>query len=326
MSLLPPAEDHAIPEQPPVPNGIDLTKAWAREVNMTLVGQPAATEGLLVALLAGGHALVEGPPGTGKRLAAQALAASIGAEFSEAPMLETAADSLSHLQSVWGPASAPTGEVRLLTGLHQASPRVQARLGHALDSVAAGSRSGGPGSQAPFMLVGSRQPSDVTGAVPLSEGLADRFTLSITLDVLSLDEEARLVREIALSAADSMLEVAAPEAVLNATEVVTLRRRSREVKVADTLVTYAANIVRATRFAPLLASGASPRAAIALIRCAQARALLQGRDYSVADDVKALAGAVLSHRVRLADAPRLDGLSLRQVLSELLDQVAAPRP
>jgi MoxR-like ATPase len=270
--------------------------------------------------------LLEGQPGTGKRLAAQALAASIGAEFSEAHTLETPADNLAHLPGIWNPASAPAGEVRLLTGLHQASPRAQARLAHAMDNAAAGAQPGSTAGQGPLMLIASRQANDVTGALPLSEGLADRFALSITLDFPGLDDEARLVREIALSASASMLDVAAPDALLNAAALATLRRRSREVKVADALVAYAVSIVRATRFAPLLTAGASPRAAIALVRCAQARALLQGRDYSVADDVKAMAGNVLSHRVRLADAPRLDGLPLRQVLSELLDQVAAPRP
>lgn len=324
MSLLPPAEDHASPVESATPPPADLTAAWAREVNMALVGQPAVTEGLLVALLAEGHVLMEGPPGSGKRLASQALAASIGAEFSEAHMLERPADGLS--QGVWSPASAPAGEVRLLTGLHQASLGIQAKLAQAMDNAAVGRQPGTPGRQAPFMFIGSRQATDFTGALPLSEGLADRFALSITLDFPSLDEEARLVREIALSAAASMLDVATPEAVLNAIDLAALRRRSREVKVADALVAYAVSIVRATRFAPLLATGASPRAAIALIRCAQARALLQGRGYSVADDIKALAGAVLYHRVRLADAPRLDGLPLRQALSELLDQVAAPRP
>ncbi|WP_263262569.1 MoxR family ATPase [Pseudomonas sp. RIT-PI-S] len=296
---------------------------WSTELNTVLIGQPAVTEALLIALLAGGHVLLEGPPGVGKRLAGRALAASFGAHFAQLQCLPPAPGTALHPCLARAGAQ---GQVLLLTGLEQASLAAQAALGEALQATEVSWADGQPPEQAPVMLIASRNPFDPAGVVPLGEALLDRFLLAMPVAFPTVEDETRMVREVSLSTAPDMLAIAAPQRLFSGEDVARLQARRGAVKVDDALVNYAVRIVRATRFGAQFSTGAGPRAAIALVRCAQARALLHGREYAVAADIKACAPGVLRHRVRLAMAQRLDGVALEHVLADQLDQVGAPRP
>lgn len=294
---------------------------WKTELGTVLIGQSALIEALLIALLAGGHVLVEGPPGVGKRLIARALALSFGAHLREVrcqPAL--AADSLRPGTAADGTTGCPA-QVLLVSALEQACLATQAAL---VDVLHLADERGAEAS--PLMLIASRNPLASSGVVPLGEALLDRFILGVAVPFPNQDDETRLVRQISLAVTPDMLAIAAPEPSFTAAQVTALKARRAAITVDEQLLGYAVRIVRATRFSAQLSQGAGPRAAIALVRCAQARALLQGRAYVEPADIKGCAPAVLRPRVRLAASQRLEGAPLDAVITEVVEHVAAPRP
>ena len=153
---------------------------------------------------------------------------------------------------------------------------------------------------------------------PLPEGQLDRFAVSLTLGAIDHATERRVVREQLLH---PTVEDLRP--VLDPAGLVALRVATRSVHVAEPVLDHAVAVVRATRADPRIRSGASSRAALALVRCAQGRALLQGRDYVVPDDTQALAGAVLTHRIRLADGPS-DRVRAAEAVAAVVARVPVP--
>jgi len=147
----------------------------------------------------------------------------------------------------------------------------------------------------------------------------------LRMDYPRADEELELVRQVTRSARSDHLDVSGLRVLLQARDVQALQRIASEIPVDEQVLDYAIRLVRATRTWPGLTLGAGPRASIALVRCARARALLRGGEFVTPDDVKGCALAVLRHRVRLAPELEMDGISIDQQLSQLIEQIAAPR-
>ena len=295
-------------------------------VEQVVHGRRRAVEVVVGAVLAGGHVLVEDVPGSGKTTLARAVAKSLGGSFRR---IQGTADLLPADitgSGVWEPerrafsfVPGPVfGNVVLVDELNRTPPRTQSAFMEAMDEAAVtvdGTRHPLPD---PFVVLATQNPLEQYGTYPLPEGQLDRFAVTLSLGANDAATERRVVREQLDHATVGELE-----AVTTPSQLVQVRAEVRRTHVADAVMDHAVRIVEATREHPSVALGASTRAALALVRCAQARALLGGRDHVLPDDVKALAAVVLGHRLVLRDGA--SGMAAGQrLVSELVAALPVP--
>jgi MoxR-like ATPase len=292
-----------------------------------VVGKEDAVEQLLVAVLCRGHALLEDVPGVGKTLLARSLAATMGATFRRIQFTPDVLPSDVTGSSVFDQRTA-TFEFRpgpvftqilLADEINRATPRAQSALLEAMEERQVTIDGESLPLPEPFLVLATQNPVELEGTFPLPEAQLDRFLVRVTLGYPSLAEEDSILRRFEHDDPFSRLR-----AVVTPEDVVTLQRRRGEIAVSDPVRAYLLEVVRATRTDARVALGASPRAALALNRASQARALLQGRSFVLPDDVKALAEPVLAHRLLLTAQARLRGDTPDSVIAAVLDAVAVP--
>ena len=177
----------------------------------------------------------------------------------------------------------------------------------------------------PFMVFATQNPIEHEGTYPLPEAQLDRFLMRVTIDYPGEDEEVAIVRHVTLGSSGAGLRIDDVEQVTTAEEIRALQRRAAEVRVEPEILAYAVRVTRATRESRGLSLGAGPRGALALVRCARAAALFEGRDHVYPKDVKRVALPCLRHRVALAPELALEGQSVDDALASVLDRVEAPR-
>ncbi|HCP57207.1 MAG TPA: AAA family ATPase, partial [Pseudomonas sp.] len=170
-----------------------------------------------------------------------------------------------------------------------------------------------------------QNPIEQEGTYPLPEAELDRFMLKLRMDYPEQSEELNMVRQVSRSSKADMLEVTQLRSLLQAKDVMALQKIASDLPIDEQVLEYAVRLARATRSWPGLSIGAGPRASIALVRCARARALMRSGEFVLPEDIKGCALAVLRHRVRLSPELDIEGLSVDQVLQQLIDQVPAPR-
>ena len=310
-----------------------LAQALRQELQKAVVGQTAVIDDVLTALIAGGHVLVEGVPGLGKTLLVRALARCFGGEFARiqfTPDLmpsDVTGHAVYDLQSEQfklrkGPVFT---NLLLADEINRAPAKTQAALLEVMQERQVTLEGRALPVPLPFMVLATMNPIKQEGTYPLPEAELDRFMLKLRMDYPEQSEELSMVRQVTRSAKADMLEVAPLRTLLQAKDVLALQKIASDLALDDQVLDYAVRLARATRTWPGLAIGAGPRASIALVRGARARALLRGGDFVLPDDIKGCALAVLRHRVRLAPELDIEGLSVDQVLQQLLDQVPAPR-
>ncbi|GIZ11392.1 MoxR family ATPase [Pseudomonas sp. NCCP-436] len=310
-----------------------LAQALRNELSKAVIGQQAVIDDVLTALIAGGHVLVEGVPGLGKTLLVRALARCFGGDFARIQFTPDLMPSDITGHAVYDLASeqfklrkGPVFTNLLLADeINRAPAKTQAALLEVMQERQVTLEGRALPVQQPFMVLATMNPIEQEGTYPLPEAELDRFMLKLRMDYPELDEELGMVRQVTRSARADMLEVSPLRTLLQARDVLALQKIASDLPVDDQVLDYAVRLARATRNWPGLAIGAGPRASIALVRGARARALLRGGDFVVPDDIKGCALAVLRHRVRLAPELDIEGLSVDQVLQQLLDQVPAPR-
>ncbi|MFN3423994.1 MAG: AAA family ATPase [Novosphingobium meiothermophilum] len=310
-----------------------LADAIRAEVGKAVVGQNAIVDHLLVALLAGGHVLLEGPPGTAKTFLAQSFATSLGLDFGRiqfTPDLmpgDILGSNLFNFQtSQFTLTRGPIfHELLLADEINRTPPKTQAALLEAmqerrvtLDGVVH------PLSER-FMVVATQNPIESQGVYPLPEAQLDRFLFKLLVDYPSAEEEARIVVRYgegrgAPRPADLGVRAVADAAMLKAAQ-----RTVADVTMADAVVDYVVRLMRATRESADLVVGASPRAAVLLAGAARARAALDGRDYVIPDDVKAMATPTLRHRLMLSPAAEIEGRQIETIVGTLIEATDAPR-
>jgi MoxR-like ATPase len=310
-----------------------MLQALRQELQKAVVGQREVIDDVLTALIAGGHVLVEGVPGLGKTLLVRALARCFGGEFARIQFTPDLMPSDVTGHAVYDLASeqfklrkGPAFTNLLLADeINRAPAKTQAALLEVMQEHQITLEGRALPVPQPFLVLATQNPIEQEGTYPLPEAELDRFMLKLRMDYPQADEELNLVRQVTRSAKADMLEVAPLRTLLQARDVLALQKIASELPIDDQVLDYAVRLARATRSWPGLAMGAGPRASIALVRGGRARALLRGGDFVIPDDVKACALAVLRHRVRLAPELDIEGLSVDQVLQQLLDQVPAPR-
>ncbi|MFW6114045.1 MAG: AAA family ATPase [Actinomycetota bacterium] len=304
----------------------DKVHALVDNICTVIKGKDDQVKLAVIALLGGGHLLIEDVPGVGKTMLARSLSLSISGSYRRIQFTPDLLPSDVSGTIVFNQKSAEFefrpgpvfANVMLADEINRATPRTQSSLLEAMDEGRV-TVDGVPHSlPVPFFVIATQNPIEYHGTYPLPEGQLDRFCMSITLDYPSESDERKVV-------ASQLVEhpVHGLVPVLKAEEVPDLQRAARSVAVNQDVLTYALNLVRETREDEELSLGASPRGAVFLVRTAQAKAFLEGRDFITPDDVKALAVPILSHRIIPASSSH--GIrESRDLIRRLLSRVPVP--
>ena len=292
----------------------------------TIVGQDAVVEGLVLALIAGGHLLLEGAPGVAKTLACRALAAAVGGVFRRVQFTPDLLPSdivgtrifdqkSAEFTTVLGPLFA---NVVLADEINRAPAKVQSALLEGMQERRATIGLQTYDLPAPFVVLATMNPYDADGTYPLPLAQLDRFLAKVVVPYPSREEERTIVDRF--GAGEPPLRAGAASAA----DVLRWQREAHDVFVDAKVRDYAVDLVRATRGADLVAHGASPRAALALVALARARAYLEGRAFATPDDVRDLAPSVLRHRISYDDRIAIAGGDPEDVVRRIIASVKAP--
>ena len=310
-----------------------LGQAIRAEIGKAVIGHDDTVDLLLVALFAGGHILLEGPPGTAKTLLAHAFARTVGLEFGRIQFTPDlmpgdiiGANLFNFQTSTFTLTRGPIfTELLLADEINRTSPKTQAALLEAMqertvtidgESLALSNR---------FTVVATQNPIEQQGVYPLPEAQLVRFLFKQTVSYPTAEEERRIVadhgaRSTAMSPEDWGIEACADAPTIDAAV-----RTVANVRLVDEVIDYIVALVRGTRGVADLESGASPRAGAMLAGAARARAALDGRDFVIPDDVKTLAPALLRHRLILSPAAEIGGRAIEDVVAQIIETIEAPR-
>jgi MoxR-like ATPase len=303
------------------------------EIGKAIVGQAETIDLLLTALFARGHVLLEGAPGTAKTFLAQCFARTLRLDFGRiqfTPDLMPAdiigANLFNFQRSSFTLSKGPLFcELLLADEINRTPPKTQAALLEAMQERQVTIDGKPHPLSARFMVVATQNPLEQQGTYPLPEAQLDRFLFKQTLQYPSRDEERRIVATYGVQSGQTAPADMGVAEVVTAKALAAASAAVAGVKLSDEVVTYVLDLVRSTRETADLQSGASPRSAAQLALAARARAALDGRDYVIPDDVKALALPALRHRVILSPAAEIEGRRVDEALSTLVEQVEAPR-
>ena len=305
-------------------------EAARTQIGRVLVGQRHMVDALLIGLLADGHVLLEGAPGLAKTTAIKGLASALDLAFSRIQFTPDLLPADLVGTQIYEPASGTfrtrqgpiVANLVLADEINRAPAKVQAALLEAMQERQVTLGDATTDLPRPFLVLATQNPIEQEGTYPLPEAQTDRFLLKVTVDYPTLEDELEIVNRSALKS--PTLEAVADAATLLAAQDVV-----RQIRVTEPLLRYIVNLVRATRtpwevdasLERAVAYGASPRASIALAAAARAQAFLDGRGYALPEDVKAIAHAVLRHRVLPTYEAEADGLDADAILDKLLDAV-----
>lgn len=327
------AESNAAPPALSVAQAWDWIAALEAEVGQVLVGQREVLRQVVVALLAGGHVLVEGLPGLGKTLLLRSLAQVVGGRFARVQftpdlmpsditghVLYDQRDQRFHLRR--GPVFC---HFLLSDEINRAPAKTQAALLEAMQERQVTIEGQSHPLPQPFMVLATQNPLEQEGTYALPQAQLDRFLINVQIDYPSAEEEYQLVSRVTHAQVGDQLDLSPVRCLFDPLKVSALQHCASQIQVDQAVVEYLVRLVRSTRRWPGLEAGAGPRAAIALLRCARAQALAEGKDFVTPDDVKAMALPVLRHRVRLSPDLEIGGQHVDDVLKQLIQSVDAPR-
>jgi MoxR-like ATPase len=310
----------------------EVFRSAEAEIRRVLLGQDDAIRGALVALFAGGHVLLEGPPGIGKTLLARCLARVLGVTFKRIQFTPDLMPSDVTGSTVWSQAEAAFvfragpvfAQVLLADEINRAPSKTQAALLEAMSDRQVTVDGTSRMLPEPFFTIATQNPVESEGTYPLPEAQLERFLTKVVIEHPEKKVEVLLLQHYLAGFDAADLDAVGLRTVVDADGIAQMKRTARGVRVDAAILEYIATIVGRTREDPAVDLGASPRASIALLLCSQVVAAAEGRGYVVPDDVKELAEAVLRHRFLLQPDAELEGTRPDDVVRRILADVPVP--
>ena len=305
----------------------DTIDRIAANVGRVIIGKDSAVRLAVVALLSRGHVLVEDVPGVGKTMLARSIAITTGCEFKRVQFTPDLLPSDVTGASVYnqqignfeyrpGPVMA---QIVLADEINRATPKTQSALLEAMGEQQVTVEGVTHALPSPFMVIATQNPIEYEGTFPLPEAQLDRFFMRISLGYPDPREEVSI-----MDGRESSDPIDLLTASCSALEIVELQQYTDSIYIDELIKRYIVEIANATRTHPDTTLGVSPRASINLMKGAKAFAMLQGRDYVIPDDVKAIAVPVMSHRVLLSPSARMRGVNQSNIVEEAMEQIAVP--
>lgn len=316
---------------------IDAIKALAEkiraEVGKAVIGQADTVDLMLTALFSGGHILLEGPPGTAKTLLTQCFSSAIKLDFGRIQFTPDLMPgdvlgtnlfnfSTNEFTLTKGPIFT---DILLADEINRTPPKTQAALLEAMQERKVTIDGETYPLNDRFTVIATQNPIEQQGTYPLPEAQLDRFLFKHVLAYPTRDDELAIVAAHGNRSGMKSTSAFGVEAVVSPEQLSEAVNAVQQVRVQDDVVAYIVDIVRSTRETPALSHGASPRATAAIAAAARAKAALEGRDYVVPDDIKALSLPALRHRVILSPAAEIEGRTTDDTLLEIIERTAAPR-
>ena len=296
-------------------------------VKAVIIGKDRSIELGVIAMMCRGHALIEDVPGVGKTMLARSLARSAGCTFKRIQftpdLLPSDVTGVSIYNQKEGDFEFREGpiisQLVLADEINRATPKTQSALLEAMEERQVTVEGVTHQVPRPFMVMATQNPVEYEGTFPLPEAQLDRFLLMISLGYPTAEEELTIIENQRLA---HPIEALGPAA--SAEEVMALQEATRGIFVHDLIRQYIVSITGATRSQPDISLGSSPRGSLGLFWASQALAMIRGRDYVLPDDVKELAGPVLSHRVIVAAPARMRGVSAGEIIDSVVEQTPVP--
>ena len=320
-------------ESPSIVQAAEMLATLRTAIGRAMVGQSAVVEQVIVALVASGHVLIEGVPGLGKTLLVRALSQALSLPHARVQFTPDMMPSDITGHAVLDPA---TRELRIVRGpvfthvlladeINRAPAKTQSALLEVMQEYQVTLEGQSLMLPKPFMVLATQNPVETEGTYPLPEAQLDRFLFKIEIGYPSSAEEIDVVVRVTRDQTGDGLPLADVTPCLDGRAVGALQQLAARQRVDEQVIDYAVRMVRATREYAGLALGSSSRGALALVRGARAVALIDGRPYVTPDDIKAVALPALRHRVALAPDALLEGRTTNDLLTEVIETVAAPR-
>lgn len=301
------------------------------EINKIIVGQEEMIELLIASILANGHVLIEGVPGVAKTLTAKILSRTLSVDFSRiqftpdlmpSDIIGTSIYNLktSEFEFKKGPLFS---NVILIDEINRAPAKTQSALFEAMEERQITVDGKTYKLSPPFIVLATQNPIEHEGTYRLPEAQLDRFLIKIEVDYPSIENETKLLSEY--HSRKNTIDIGTINSILNASKVEEYRNAVNEIHIEQNLIAYIVKVVNQTRNSASVYLGASPRASLAILSMAKAMAAMNGRDFVNPDDIKRVIPAVLKHRIILTPEKEMEGITAKEVIKQLIEQVEVPR-
>ncbi|MGB9679837.1 MAG: AAA family ATPase [Thermoanaerobacteraceae bacterium] len=308
---------------------MNLISSMIENIEKVIIGKREAIELVIVTLLAEGHALIEDIPGVGKTSLVKALAKTINSDFKRIQftpdLLPSDVIGISVYNQIKNEFEFKPGpimsQIVLADEINRTSPKTQSSLLEAMEEKQITVDGITYMLPKPFMVLATQNPIEYDGTFRLPEAQLDRFMMKIEIGYPSKIDEMAILKNFETS--DPLENLSS---IITCEEIIQMQNNVKNIRIDDTMLKYIVNIVAQTRENKSIKLGASPRAAINLMRASQAKAFCDGRDYVIPDDVKILAGPVLSHRIILRSEEKFEGIDEKKVIRDIIDSLKVPVP